>query len=102
MEQLVSREEITVLIRARHRQEGETSIDRVRISGRLHGIGDRVIVRAFGPDLIFSGTIVDIYYLAPYELKIIVERRCGCNLIFYRTELHHLHARENIIDNVRG
>ena len=102
MEQLVSREEITVLIRARHRREGETSIDRVRISGRLHGIGDRVIVRAFGPDLIFSGIIVDIYYLGPYNFKIIVERRCGCNLIFYRTELYHLHASETIIDNVWG
>ena len=102
MEEIVSREEITVLIRARYRREGETSIDRVRISGRLHGIGDRVIVRAFDPDLIFTGRIVDIYYLRPNEFKVIVERRCGCNLIFYRTELYHLHASEIIIDNVWG
>ena len=104
MEQIcyISREEIQEIIHLRPQREGETSVDRVRISNGLHRIGDRVIVQRFNPDLIFVGTIVDIYYIGALDFRIIVQRRCGCNLLFYRTAVHHLHQRDVIIDNVWG
>ena len=88
-----SRAEVRRIIHSRQREEGETSLDRIRISNRLHGIGDRVIVQKYNPDIFFVGV-----YVGDYEHRIIVERKSGCNLIWYRTHRHHLHA-SNIISN---
>ena len=76
----LSREEIREIVVSRPRREGETSVDRVRISNRLHGICDRVIVRQYNPDLIFVAQIIDIYYVGARDSRVIVERRCGCKI----------------------
>ena len=94
-------DKIREVIHSRPRREGETSVDRVRISHRLHSIGDRVVVRQFDPDLLFVGTIVDIYYIGSFDFRVIVERRCGCNISFYRTTVQHLHQSEVISNYVR-
>ena len=90
----LSREEIREIVVSRPRREGETSVDRVRISNRLHGICDRVIVRLYNPDLIFVAKIIDIYYVGARDFRVIVERRCGCNILFYRTTVDNLHATD--------
>ena len=95
----LSTAEVRGIIHSRVRQEGETAIDRIRISNRLHGIGDRVIVDSGYPDILFVGVIVDIYYTGQNEKKVIVERRSGCNLLWYRAGLKLLHASHIVNKN---
>ena len=92
--------EVRRIIHSRIRQEGKTPIDRIRIGNCLHGIGDRVIVEKFlDPYILFVGTIVDIYYIGQHDYRVIVEQRSGCNLLWYRTGLDHLHASNIICSN---
>ena len=71
----------------RLRSVGEESLEEIKICGTFHRIGERVIIREYDPKLIFSGEIVDIYYKDISEPRIIIERKSGCNIIWYRIKL---------------
>ena len=97
----LTRQQLEELILSRHWQEGETAVDRVCISNRLHSIGDQLIIRKFNPDITCVGTIVDLYYIGEFDYRVIVRRKTGCNVLWYRCGLHHCHTSDVISDSVR-